>query len=703
MIPKAAKFCFIPILLLIGLIYLHSTLPSALNDPDRFYHFAVSRYMVDTGELFPKEYPAVDDLGWGIYYPDKEFLYHQFTRLGYWVAADEGVIYITLFLSSLSLLLLYFHSIKNMPIWIGLPCVIFFFCSPSLLYRMMMVRPHVLAIFAFLGILISATQRSRRWLFLFGLLFSLSYHAFYVPLICLGMGAGLSFLAWFKDTRKEELKFFGWGALGLLVGLVINPYFPSNVIGSWQIALIPSLMEGKLSNAGFGVELKALPANEFIRRILPQLMVLFWATFQLGKWQTYSAETKKKFLFLYACSIFTFALACLNRRGAEYFLPAVVVLLLFLLHKTVEWKRVQRICWSVFVVFLSLHSLKYYFDERTVAVFPLGPASLEAAETLPQTPVKVYNCDWDRSPFIIYKRPQAKVVDILDPSLIFFFNPAVYEIRQQIRDGRVGDTRGLLMDQFKADYVFCVNPAMSATFLRDPHFEPIFPKAKDTNDSRNMYPYVFRILPEKNDRFVNSMDVSFYALRPLKEFRNIRREEAKSASESLRLEKSNFVNLDGIWRKTNKPTDLAEEQALCSLVTPNKDEMMRLRGANFIGLGGGRNLRLWRNGKELFESGSGYGRSAMIQVLVPLDPPLSVTDSIEVMSCSSNKGSYWGVALSFWRFEELAKICAEKGMSTGNLDRPYEWKYTGILQETCLGPVARLTLEKKYQPPRIFP
>ena len=63
----------------------------SLGDPDRYYHFALSRDMVASGQVFLRSVPQVEDLGWGELFVDKEFLFHQLTALGYRIAGDGGV------------------------------------------------------------------------------------------------------------------------------------------------------------------------------------------------------------------------------------------------------------------------------------------------------------------------------------------------------------------------------------------------------------------------------------------------------------------------------------------------------------------------------------------------------------------------------------------------------------------------------------
>ncbi len=50
------------------------------NDPVRYHHLALSRLSSEQGLL--RTLPQIEDLGWGQYFPDKEFLFHVLTATG---------------------------------------------------------------------------------------------------------------------------------------------------------------------------------------------------------------------------------------------------------------------------------------------------------------------------------------------------------------------------------------------------------------------------------------------------------------------------------------------------------------------------------------------------------------------------------------------------------------------------------------------
>jgi hypothetical protein len=683
-------------------IVLHFSIPSVGNDPDRYYHFSLSRYMVQEGGFFPKVFPAVENLDWGDYFPDKEFLFHQITAMGYRIAGDSGVIYSSLGISILIALVFFWYASSILPIFVAFSAVGFLYLAPSIFFRLMLVRPHVLAVLLFLGILISLAKRNRIGVFFISVLFALSYHATYVPGICFLIGIGIFFVL--PNKENEWLKgLCSLGLLGLFIGTLINPYFPSNVIGSWQIAQIPYLMQGVLQGVSFGSELYQIQANVFLQTMLPSVLVALAAIFYLGNKGTRNLSSSSETILFLMCTLFTLLLAFLSRRGSEYFIPCSGILLCHLLSKFSfdHWK--PKAFWGSFCVLFMGLSIEQFLIESKAELFPHVKGTLKAAESLPLENVKVFNCEWDRAPYIIYQRPNAKVVDILDPSLLYFANENMFYQKKQFVEGMVGDPRGMLTNDFKAEYVICSNPIVVMQLQKDPSFQQISPVAKKDSPMDYAEPFVFRIQKREDLPFVKAASGKFFKRHPILEFRNLNNQSKEEFSEILSFENSSYINLEKIYKNKRISSKVDGEFASCALISPTKEEIKRFSGSRYLGIGGGRNIRLWINGREFYQNKTAFVNSSLIKVLVPLEKPLDKNDLVEVMSCSSSKAPFWGIAISFWNQETLSNICKWKKELIGTNALFGEWLYQGESQETCLGPIAAKVISEDLQPSILLP
>ncbi len=657
------------------------------KDPDRYYHFAVSRHMQEIDGWFPKTLPAVVGLKWDRYFPDKEFLFHQLTALGYRLNNDQGVIYAALACAMLIPIVIFLYGSTLLPAWVAASCLFFCVFSPNLFFRLSMVRPHVLAILSFLILLMGILERKRWWLFAGALLFSLSYHAFYVPLLCLAIAMGLGALQG-GEERKKIWQSMLWGFFGLVVGLVVNPYFPSNILGAIEIARIPFLMEKELSNISFGDELYPLPTNIFLRYMALQGLMLVVAIFLLGKKSWRSSENFSLY-FLTCSGLFTLGLAFLSRRGGEYFVPVSGLLLIYLLREVPLWNKKASLLWLAVVAVPAGFFIKEYRNYIREESPERVRLTFAAVESFPKGPGILFNCDWDRSPYVMYARPEFKVVDVLDPSLLYFRNPEAFRARAELRSGMVGDAHGLIRNAFQADYVLCADLNVVEQLRADPGFQQLYPVANFHSQENLAGPYAFLVKKEPATEYVQKFSLRWLPDLTVDQFRSLHPGSAESESVTKELNGMSFLSLQTIFKeKMQANKDKQKDKIFCALVQPSTEELRRLQGAEFLALGGGRNLRLWRNGKIYFESVQGYLKASSSRVVIPLQEPLQATDKIELLVCSSAAAPYWGVAMSFWKKNQLEKLCQWKSQHTGSTLAQVNVPYSGVRAETCIGEIA---------------
>lgn len=670
------------------------------NDPDRFYHFALSRYMVEQGGLFLKEYPPVEDLGWGEYFSDKEFLYHQFTRIGYWLAKDQGIIAISLAISFSSLMLLYFFGATTGSVPLGLAASLMLLFSPAIYPRLFMVRPHVLAIFAFIGLVGFLFRRQPKWVLTFSLIFSLAYHAVYVPgLFFLAMIAS-SFL--FRSPKLMEFRKASlFGIAGLVLGVLLNPYFPSNLVSAWQISQIPGLMTGALSHISFGQELYAVGSNHFLQLLLSSLLVTVAGIYFWGK-STDSEEKVDFYLLVFLC-FFTGALAFLSRRGAEYFVPSTVFLFILtaksLWSKDYEmWKRLL-IPIGGFVLFTVVF-IKDIQRATQVKKEKYVEDSLLAATILPNEEIKVFNCEWDLAPYILYQRPKARVTDLLDPSLLYFANPPLFQAKSKLQQGLVGNPQALLKELFRADYVFCQNPMIVQQLQKDPFFLQLYPKFTEKKFLSESVPHVFRIEnldTEERASFLKKAKGKFFSQVSEEEFLNLDPTTKPAFEEDLDFAGIRILNFEQFFK--NRPEQLGKGQGLANCVLVQaKDEVREFVGSEYLTIGGGRNIRVWRGNKKIYESGKGFTQNSLIQTVIPLSPKLAADESLNFIVCSGSGANFWSFSASFLNRSQFKELCFWKNSQIYPNAKKIDSDFVGTNPDTCIGSMALQPLPTEYWP-----
>lgn len=656
-----------------------------LGDPDRYYHFALSRQMVESGQAFLRSVPQVEDLGWGESFVDKEFLFHQFTALGYRVAGDEGVVWSVTLMVIATILALLLFAARHLPPAGAVAVVFFTFTCPLFLARLLLLRPHVLAILAFVLMTITVLSRRPIATAFAVFFFTFSYHAFYLPLICLSFLVPLSFL----DTKENAAawrKVAAYGFVGCVCAILANPYFPASIEIAVIHARIPSLVRGELLGLNWGAEHSPLASDNYFEALAGAMLVLLAAAFVLGRdLKDKTADVRRgrvPFLYLFAVAGFFFVLSFQSRRAGEYLAPAAGFLAIFLLQRLksrpvlvtviplVLGLAEARICWKVLT-----------YEPTEVAARRLGASQAALAELPPEAKgAKIYNTEWDFSPFIYYLRPDLRFLDILDPSLLYFAAPGPFRARDDLRKGILGDPYGMIRNAAKAEYVFTNDGPLNEALRADPGFQQLYPKGALVGT----LPALFRLRPEPPAEFVRNLEVSQLGRYNGKE---LPKPGSGADSKLFELARSSYLDLAAAMGKRSS----AEDAALyCGLVKLPAAEVAARAGAAFVGLGGGQGIELFRNGKPLFRTFPRYSEARSVQVLVPLSPPLAKSDRLEALVCSPSNARFWGLSVSLWTRKQLDSACAWKTEKTGPPSQLARGPvaFMGSQTLTCLGPVA---------------
>lgn len=677
--------------IIFSMIFLRSLTTSFESDPDRFYHFALSREMLAKGYWYLVELPQVEGLGWDKYFVEKEFLYHQLTSVAYYFKQESGVIFLTFGLSIISALAFFQFTLFSLPPLIATTLTIFLFSLPQFFFRLNLVRPHCLSILLFFVFQIGLLRRKPLLAFISSLLFTLSYHAFYMVGICCLLSIAAK---WIEERKGDsplgvELKPELLGLLGIFAGVLVNPYFPSNVQSSIQIAMIPKLMQGELSRISFGMELYSPQASEFLRLFYVP-MICMTALLCLMGYELRKVGSLKlissKLSYLTVTSGFLLILAFQSPRMIEYLVPITGFALVLLLERISAWNFRRTLFFFAPMLVIFVHGLSVIVGEGRKSENPWVVNSKDILTAIPLEgeKKKVFNCEWEISPSIYYHRPDLQFIDILDPSLLYFANRGAFQSREALRNGLVADVYGLIKNGFKADYALCSDPGIVQQLDQDPGFRRLSPSKAWAKQKGYVSPVLFELSPSSAPQFIQSFQVT-----KINDFKaaeifqySLQSLENRKGTTKEHLAESSYMNLFSVF---SSERILKEDEAHCALVGLPKEEISRIQGAEYLVLGGGRGFQFWLNGKPVFSTQEAFLRSQATQIVVPLERKLALQDRIEVMVCSAKASQHWGLSLSAWTKRELENHCSQKNALE---PKEIQWPLTGSKAMTCLGPMA---------------
>ena len=198
---------------------------------------------------------------------------------------------------------------------------------------------------------------------------------------------------------------------------------------------------------------------------------------------------------------------------------------------------------------------------------------------------------------------------------------------------------GPVRHAFQSDYVLCFGGRFSDAMDADPHFRRVLPPADGLPAARDAIT-VHEVARERHRAFVMHLEV---------------------ASVGGWQPKQNTQGMDDAKRSPYLGLGSARRVASaleCETVRPSAAELARLRGAGFLGVGGGPALLVLWNGRRLFARDD-WHESRDLDKVFALPRPLAATDRIEVKVCRGDAAPM-GVALSFWTRAELDELCRWK-------------------------------------------
>lgn len=436
------------------------------NDPDRFYHLGLSQLMAAQGLL--RTLPQAEDLAWGKYFPDKEFLFHVLTTGAFKIGGMEGALLVVPLLGVAIVLCLYVNLARVLEPWrASVFSLLAILLGTAFLFRITLLRPHVLAIL-FFCLLMTSLLRGRAWLAgLAAAGFALSYHAFYIPLLVIVLAGAIR---WPQDIEDRHAP--RWALAGLACGVILNPYFPSTIVMSWSIIKI-ALGIGMPPGLVSGNELQPMGMLEYLDFYAFVPLALLATAAVVFSSRVRPSRENAGFWFLTVLCALLALLSFKSARATEYAVPTAILLAGHAL------ARAPRRWWfgvaCLATVAVNAHAASAYY--RSVWTEPQEGYSawfLTAISLVPQEArgSKVFTCEWMTGSYILFARPDLRFVDLLEPALLWQAAPQKYHSRIRLAEGRSPDPYGDLRRDFSPDYVICGNSGLNAQLIGDPlHFE----------------------------------------------------------------------------------------------------------------------------------------------------------------------------------------------------------------------------------------
>jgi hypothetical protein len=470
------------------------------GDFDGYYHIRWSQLLWESlsqGKGLPTfEWLPLTVLGPDTY-ADHHFLFHLLQIPFLWffepimAAKISTVFFATLAIFSVYWLI-YRYGIKYQLIWFAAILT----CSNMFYFRMNMAKaPPLTIIISVLGIHL-LFQRKYVWLMPLMFAFVWTYSLF--PLLLLAALFWTLIIAW--NERFFEWRPLAYTGAGMILGNVINPYFPNNLYLFFE-HFGTKFKVGSDFVVSVGMEWYPYTGMELMMMFPVALlaMVLGYILFVPR-----GAKVPEKAAFFLLFTSVLLAAQFRSKRFAEYFPPFAILFAAFAWHAFTKPKapelpdefrreidlyldapvQTERQSWAAaaraatpwvigivigvfwFYNLVGLHRWGFNESGMVDLIRSNDPPEKYAdamkwatgldetgAENIPKGE-RIFNCNWDDFPKMFFHNTKHSYVYGLDPNYLFSIDPELYRLVKEITEGKTEDAGPIIRERFGANYVF---------------------------------------------------------------------------------------------------------------------------------------------------------------------------------------------------------------------------------------------------------
>jgi hypothetical protein len=435
---------------------------SGIIDPDGYYHIRWSRLLwehLPHGELPRFVWLPLTILNERAYV-DHHFLFHILQIPFTWGsdlvvgAKVSAVLYGALAILSCYLLILW-QRVRYPIVWL----LVLLACSGPFLFRMSLPRaPAITVATIVIAIWLLFT---RRYLWLGALTFALVWMYSLFPLV--GVLAAMWAVGVYFEEGTIEWKPVVICGVAMIVGLLVNPYFPENLMLFYEHVKmkVSGSFEVSVGNEWYPYESWYLLASSLVAWIAQAIGLL--AT------RLERREGRARTICLLLFSTFLLLLTMKSRRFIEYWPPFAVVFAAFALEPFLakwEWEDLpegwaRHVAAAALFVATAILGAVLMTNVRETRASVSGESAPDvyagaAAWMRENTPEGslVFNTDWDDFPMLFHHDTHNVYTSGLDPTYLLYADPELSKLYEEITLGRKDDPVPIIRDRFGARYAF---------------------------------------------------------------------------------------------------------------------------------------------------------------------------------------------------------------------------------------------------------
>ncbi len=491
-------FAFLAIAMVMGFL---QTRTSAIccGDWDGYYHIRWSQLLwesISSGNWLPTfEWLPLTVLN-PASYNDHHFLFHLLQIPFLWflepvmAAKVSAIVFSTLAIFSVYWIL-HRYRVGYPLIWLGAILT----CANMFYYRMNMAKAPPLTIVITIAGIYLLFERKYVWLLPLMFAFVWTYSLF--PLLWIAAIIWVMIIAW--NERKFEWHPLAYTTAGMVLGNVINPYFPNNITlfaehfftkfkvgsdfavavgGEWYpysgmellthfpVALVAMLVgyilfmpkNGKLPEKAtfFLMFVSILLAAQFRSKRFAEYFPPFAVLFAAFSWQAFLIKPHSQLPedfkleiqpYLDATRTASENLKASIEQAAVWTLGIILIVIFMINMIGLQWAGIE---YGGLIRNIGGNERDERYRrsmEWATTIGPDGQANIPIGE-------RIFNANWDDFPKLFFLNTNNSYVYGLDPNYLFSENPELYKLLTEITSGETNEAGPIIKERFGANYVF---------------------------------------------------------------------------------------------------------------------------------------------------------------------------------------------------------------------------------------------------------
>lgn len=453
-----------------------------LYDLDSYFHVRAAEQLATNG--VEKTFPQATFSTWAVAYADKDYLFHVLLRPfiaggnfrlgGKWYVVLLDVLVLAAFAGALRTFRVRFGAL-----WVLLLVA----TSPYYVTRLASVRPHILGL-ALVTLEISLLFADRwKTLFVVAAMHVLAHSSFLLLPALLAARVALALLQ--RDTFPTRNVVAV--VAGLIVGLLVHPYFPNNLTVADQIVDIVRSVgtdAAEIPREAFGSELRPITWQAFAAQFPGWVPAAAGLVLLLGVRGASAWGRSETYLALVTTG--TLLLALRSRRFVDVFVVAALLLAgalwtrlagaeplpkLLRSRRAMTWPVAGLACALVVAAVARVEGVRDGFARQ-----PYGDVYAPAIAALSQLAAPnevVYHNSWMDFAVLYAFRPPGRYISGLDPIFLYQRDPALFAKNLELARGRGREAGRTIAEHFNGRWLFVTHQP------RDRAFRALLARSKD--------------------------------------------------------------------------------------------------------------------------------------------------------------------------------------------------------------------------------